>query len=99
MTRLIFDQVRRTLTCSATCILDVIFYYDFATCTWFLGNDLEISRVVQNDSQALLRIKFVVKSGAHFDGDFGEILALGAEISPYVGLREKCESPKKFFFF
>ena len=31
--------------------------------------------------------------GAQFEGDLGEILALGAEISPYIGLREKWESP------
>ena len=43
----------------------------------------------------------VYVSGAQFEGDLGEILALGAEISPYVGLREKWESPlkKKIFFF
>ena len=43
-----------------------------------------------------------VLAGAQFEGDLGEILALGPEISPYIGLREKCESPKKkkiFFFF
>ena len=34
-------------------------------------------------------------SGAQFEGDLGEILALGAEISPYIGLREKWESPLK----
>ena len=32
-------------------------------------------------------------TGAQFEGDLGEILALGAEISPYIGLREKWESP------
>ena len=32
-------------------------------------------------------------AGAQFEGDLGEILALGAEISPYIGLREKWESP------
>ena len=31
-------------------------------------------------------------TGAQFEGDLGEILALGAEISPYSGLREKWES-------
>ena len=31
--------------------------------------------------------------GAQFEGDLGEILALGAEISHYIGLREKWESP------
>ena len=31
-------------------------------------------------------------SGAQFKGDLGEILALGTEISPYIGLREKWES-------
>ena len=38
-------------------------------------------------------------AGAQFEGDLGEILALGAEISPYIGLREKWESfslKKKF---
>ena len=34
-----------------------------------------------------------VATGAQFEGDLGEILALGAEISPYIGLREKWESP------
>ena len=32
-------------------------------------------------------------TGAQFEGDLGEILVLGAEISPYIGLREKWESP------
>ena len=32
-------------------------------------------------------------TGAQFEGDLGEILALGSEISPYIGLREKWESP------
>ena len=32
-------------------------------------------------------------SGDQFEGDLGEILALGAEISPYIGLGEKWESP------
>ena len=32
-------------------------------------------------------------SGAQFEGDLGEILTQGAEISPYIGLREKWESP------
>ena len=35
----------------------------------------------------------IVIPGAQFEGDLGEILALGAEISPYIGLREKWESP------
>ena len=41
---------------------------------------------------------------AQFEGDLGEILALVAKILPYIGLREKWESPKKkkkkkkFFF-
>ena len=39
------------------------------------------------------RISFAVTAGAQFEGDLGEILALGAEISPYTGLREKWESP------
>ena len=30
----------------------------------------------------------IIKSGAQFEGDLGEILALGAEISLYIGLRE-----------
>ena len=33
--------------------------------------------------------------GAQFEGDLGEILVLGTEISPYIGLREKWD----FFFF
>ena len=32
-------------------------------------------------------------AGAQFEGDLGKILALGAEISPYIDLREKWESP------
>ena len=32
-------------------------------------------------------------TGAQFEGDLGEILALGAEILPYIGLREKWEFP------
>ena len=32
-------------------------------------------------------------AGAQFEGDLGEILALGAEISPYIGFREKWEFP------
>ena len=35
----------------------------------------------------------VGNAGAQFEGDLGEILALGAEISPYIGLSEKWESP------
>ena len=34
-------------------------------------------------------------AGAQFEGDLGVILALGAEISSYIGLREKWESPQK----
>ena len=34
-------------------------------------------------------------AGAQFVCDLGEILVLGAEISPYIGLREKWESPLK----
>ena len=34
-----------------------------------------------------------IKAGAQFEGDLCEILALGAEISPYIGLKEKWESP------
>ena len=46
----------------------------------------------------MLQIKFGCDqpaAGAQFEGDLGEILTLGAEISPYIGLREKLESPKK----
>ena len=35
----------------------------------------------------------LIHAGAQFEGDLGEILALGAEISPFIGLREKWESP------
>ena len=38
-------------------------------------------------------VEFENGTGAQFEGDLGEILALGAEISPYIGLREKWESP------
>ena len=44
----------------------------------------------------LTKIIFELSSnmpGAQFESDFGEILALGAEILPYIGLREKWESP------
>ena len=34
-----------------------------------------------------------IKAGVQFEGNLGEILALGAEISPYIGLREKWENP------
>ena len=44
---------------------------------------IEIMKVVSIEGQ----------SGAQFEGNLGEILALGAEISPYIGLREKWESP------
>ena len=36
-----------------------------------------------------------MNAGIQLEGDLGEILALGAEISPYIGLREKWESPLK----
>ena len=35
----------------------------------------------------------LVHSGAQFEGDLGDLLALGAKISPFIGLREKWESP------
>ena len=38
-------------------------------------------------------------TGVQLEGDLGEILAIGAEILPYIGLREKWESPLIFFFF
>ena len=40
-----------------------------------------------------MKVKSTRCAGAQFEGDLGEILALGAEISPYIGLREKWESP------
>ena len=51
-------------------------------------------------------ISFYAHGGAQFEGNFGEILALGAEISPYIGLREynvlgvslKKKQKKNFFF-
>ena len=39
------------------------------------------------------RIRLPYNSGAQFEGDLGEILALGAEILPCIDLREKWESP------
>ena len=39
----------------------------------------------------------MLSTRAQFEGDLGEKLALGAEISPYIGLREV--SLKKYFFF
>ena len=38
---------------------------------------------------------YVCISGVQFEGDLGEILVLGAKISPYFGLREKSPSTKK----
>ena len=35
----------------------------------------------------------VKKQGVQLEGDLGEKLALEAVISPYIGLREKWESP------
>ena len=35
------------------------------------------------------------ESGVQFEGYLGKIVALGAEISPYIGIREKWESPLK----
>ena len=35
----------------------------------------------------------ISQSGVQFEGDLGEIVVLGAEISPYIGLGEKWESP------
>ena len=32
-------------------------------------------------------------TGVQLEGDLGEILALGAKILPYIGLREKWVSP------
>ena len=43
--------------------------------------------------------------GSQFEGDFGEIIALGAKISPYIGLvsgnlpKKKKKKKKIFFFF
>ena len=34
-----------------------------------------------------------VLPGVQFEGDLGKILTLGAEILPYIGLREKWDSP------
>ena len=31
-------------------------------------------------------------AGGRLEGDLGEIVSLGAEISPYIGLKEKLES-------
>ena len=54
-------------------------------------------RLSGNASTALPAMSVTVGSilfaGAQFEGDLGEILALGAEISPYIDLREKWESP------
>ena len=46
---------------------------------------------IQIKDQNCLNLQY--EAGAQFEGDLGEILALGAEISPYFGLREKWESP------
>ena len=46
-----------------------------------------------SEYQLLANISLSTDSGAQFEGDLGEILTLGAEISPYIGLREKWESP------
>ena len=50
----------------------------------------------QNISRAACARVMIFEShiaGVQFEGDLGEILALGAEISPCIGLREKWESP------
>ena len=52
-----------------------------------------MSSFQQLHSEEQIRCVFDDNSGAQFEGDLGEILALGAEISPYIGLREKWESP------
>ena len=41
----------------------------------------------------------VMDSGAQFEGDLGEILALGAEILPYIWSQGEVGVSKKFFFF
>ena len=54
---------------------------------------MSVSIAAINSSVKRIKIFFQVTAGAQFEGDLGEILALGAEISPYIGLREKWESP------
>ena len=44
-----------------------------------------------------LAVHTTVKAGAQFEGDLGEILAQGVEISPYIGLREKWKKKKLSF--
>ena len=64
------------------------------------GEDCQTSPTLGRGKQGF---KIDMNSGAQFEGDLGEILALGAEISPYISHREKWESPlkkkKKIFFF
>ena len=44
-------------------------------------------------SRTPIRFNYRLKAGAQFEGDLGEILALGTEISPCICLREKWKSP------
>ena len=46
-----------------------------------------------NKYKCTMRLSSRMAAGAQFEGDLGEIFALGAEISPYISLREKWESP------
>ena len=49
---------------------------------------------IKGDLLVLYKVLFLLfLTGAQFEGDLGEILALGAEISPYIVLRKKLESP------
>ena len=52
-----------------------------------------IGRCLPPSPLACMQISGDACPGAQFKGDLGEILALWSEISPYIGLREKWESP------
>ena len=58
-------------------------------CVWYT----ELTCISNGVSKTDIVVGKVQCAGAQFEGDLGEILALGAEISPYIGLREKWESP------
>ena len=48
-------------------------------------------------SQSLIWLGCSSDAGAQFESNLGKILALGAEILPYIGLREMGVSIKKTF--
>ena len=60
--------------------------------TWSLTKLQECQKITSKFKMAVKNVAYF-KAGVQFQGDLGEILAQGAKISPYIGLREKWESP------